>query len=280
MRYAPLQRPEVFKINTKHPLAQGLIFAGFGHSPGSALYVDSGPAMMHGVLNTMTPVTDWVWAPEIGQFVLEFDGSDDYVSITDNPLLDISGNKTLCCWVKMPTVSNGCGFTGKSNSTYNGMALGYGWNTNGFMALCWNSTNNPWIARDATRDYEWCHLSAVQHGSTRYIYVWDKLGLRTSSYSSGGTHTWDNILPLRIGDAGSQKPPNGTKIGSVQVYNRALSGYEVQQLANPYDPMLNGLLEYPKRQSFLMYQTNNIVPYKKHVRFKSNIGRIVVSSYF
>ena len=269
------KRPDDFIVDQNHYLANGLIFAGCGRSPGSATYVDSSIYQTNGILTTMTPTIDWVWDEQIGQWVLEFDGSDDYVSVLSTPSFRLSGDKSLCCWIKMPSLSTGCGFTGKSNSTVYGMALGYGWNGNGFMALCWNSTNNPWIARDATRDYEWCHLSAVQHGSTRYLYVWDRWGLRSQSHGTG-THSWDHADPFRIGDAGAQKPPAGTKIGSVLVYNRALSLVETKVLSNPYDPMMNGLLRSVKRKIYagIYIEPSIVTPTTPIVSNKAIIKRI------
>jgi len=162
-----------------------------------------------------------------------FDGADDYVSVTDTTILDIIEDKTLSCWVNFPSDAN-CGIVGKSSSATFGMALGYGWGGNGFMALAWNSANAPYIAKDAGRDYgKWIYLNAVQLGNTRYIYVWDAQGLRTSSYS-GGTHTWNNNVPLMIGNAnnGSNPSPSNTRISGVAAYNRALSAQEILQNYN------------------------------------------------
>jgi len=158
-----------------------------------------------------------------------FDGSNDYVSVTDSTALDIAGDKTLSCWVNLPSDAS-CGIVGKSSSSVYGMALGYGWGGNGFMALAWNSANAPYIVKDAGRDYgKWVYLNAVQLGSTRYIYVWDAQGLRTSSYS-GGTHTWNNNVPLMIGNAnnGSNPAPAGTLISQVAVHNVALTPSEIE----------------------------------------------------
>lgn len=163
-----------------------------------------------------------------------FDGVNDSVIVADTSMLDLTGNKTLCSWVYMGADSAGCGIVGKSNSTDRGMALGYGWNGNGFMALAWNSANAPYIAKDSGRDYsKWVYLSAVQEGSTRYIYVWDAQGLRTASYS-GGIHSWDNTQTLTLGNAnnGNSFAPGNTRIAQTTVYNRALTAEEVAQNYN------------------------------------------------
>jgi hypothetical protein len=163
-----------------------------------------------------------------------FDGTDDSVIVADNSTLDLAGNKTLCCWVYMGADSAGCGITGKSNSTVFGMALGYGWNGNGFMALAWNSSNNPFIVKDLNRDIlKWNYLVAVQDETTRYIYVYDIGGVRFSSFS-GGTHSWNNTQAFTIGNAnnGSNPTPGNTRVAQTSIYNRALSSDEVLQNFN------------------------------------------------
>lgn len=158
-----------------------------------------------------------------------FNGSVNLLG-ADTTILDVAGDKTLSCWVKLSSISS-CGIVVKGNSSVYGMGLGYGWSSSGFMALAWNSANAPALSQDASRDIgKWCFLTAVQSGGTRYIYVWDIAGLRSNSYS-GGTHSWDNTSNLGIGSDGasSSRVPSGTEIGQVMAYSRALSSAEVQQ---------------------------------------------------
>jgi len=165
-----------------------------------------------------------------GNYLL-FDGTNDAVNVNDDSKYRLSGDKTLSLWVYMGADSSGCGIAGKSNSTVRGMALGYGWNGNGFMALAWNSSNSPFLSKDLSRDIgKWVYLVATQIGTTRYIYALDSQGVRSST-STAGTHTWDNDLPLTIGNAngGSSFAPGGTRITNVSVYNRGLSENEILQ---------------------------------------------------
>ena len=163
-----------------------------------------------------------------------FDGTNDRVSVEDNSLLDIVGDKSLSCWVYMGANNNGCGIAGKMSSSDNGMALGYGFNGNGFMALAWNIANSPFIVKDLSRDItKWVYLTAVQSGTTRIIYAWDILGLRSSSYSGGG-HTWNNNLTFSLGgkSGGGSGVPGSTRIAQTSIYNKALTAAEVQQNYN------------------------------------------------
>jgi hypothetical protein len=165
---------------------------------------------------------------------MSFDGVDDYIVVPDNSILDLASDKTLSCWVYMGANSSGCGIAGKMSSSVYGMALAYGWNDNGFQAIAWNSTNNPNLSKDLSRDInKWVHITAVQSGSTRWIYAWDGAGVRSSSYS-GGTHSWDNNVGFYVGCQASLSSfvPANTRIAQVSIYNRALTADEVQQNFN------------------------------------------------
>lgn len=163
---------------------------------------------------------------------ITFNGSS-CVTVDDTAAIALSGDKSFCMWINLASDSGGCGFGGKSNGTVSGMSLGYGWNSNGFMSLNWNSSNSPYLAKDLTRDVgKWVYLAAVQSGGTRYIYAMDASGIRSSS-ASGGTHSWSNSLPLKIGRINDHTAmPSGTKIDYVSVYNRALTQDEVLQNFN------------------------------------------------
>ncbi len=163
-----------------------------------------------------------------------FDGSDDYIAVSDNSNLDLSGDKTLSCWIYMGADSSGCGIAGKMSNSVNGMSLAYGWDGNGFQAIAWNSANAPYLIKDTTRDInKWVHITAVQNGSTRWIYAWDGIGVRSSSYS-GGTHSWDNNVGFYVGCTSNIAyfVPTNTRIADVKIYNRALTASEIQQNFN------------------------------------------------
>lgn len=162
------------------------------------------------------------------------DGTDDYISTSDSSILDISGDKSLAIWVYLGADSSGCGITGKAHNTEKGMALAYGWNSQGFQNIAWNNRNAPQLSKDSSRDLQkWIYLVGTQDGSTRYIYAVDSQGTRSASDSGGGTHTWVNQHGLIIGRVASGSPsPSGTRFGSLNVYNKALSSAEILQNYN------------------------------------------------
>lgn len=202
------------------------VLIGKPNRPSTQTYVRENINSGIGVLNVALPLSSSIPSN------FYFNGNVNLIG-NDAPILDISENKTLSCWVKLSAVAD-CGIAVKGNSAVNGMGLAYGWSSQGFMALAWNSANAPAISQDITRDIgKWCFLTAVQSGSNRYIYVLDAVGMRSNSYS-GGTHSWNNNSPLGIGSEGtsSSRVPSGTEIGQVMAYNRALSAEEVQQNFN------------------------------------------------
>jgi len=162
-----------------------------------------------------------------------FDGTNDYVAVADNSLLDITGDKTLCCWINLGADPGGIGIAGKMSNTLNGMGLAYSWNSKGFQAIAWNSTNSPQLDKNLTRDInKWNYLAAVQSSTTRLIYAFDLVGMRSAT-GGGGTHSWDNSLQFTIGsNTDGYYVPSNTKISIVQIYNRALTQLELQQNYN------------------------------------------------
>ena len=165
---------------------------------------------------------------------IQFNGSTEWIETADLSSLDLSGDKTLAMWVYLGADSSGCGFAGKAHSTEKGMALAYGWNSQGFQNIAWNSRNAPQLSKDTNRDVQkWVYLAGTQDGSTRYIYAVDAQGTRSASDSGGGTHSWSNQHGLNIGRVASgSNAPNGTRVAAVSVYNKALSSTEILQNYN------------------------------------------------
>lgn len=153
-----------------------------------------------------------------------FDGLNDYAAIPDNSTLDLAGDKSLGMWIYLHSDPGSGGFAGKANSTVKGMALGYGWSGNGFLALAWNSSNSPGIPPDDADVGNWYYLSAVQNGGTRYIHIIGENGYRTAS-STSGTHSWDNSLDFVFGQAAGYYEK--ISVGAIHIHERALSAGEI-----------------------------------------------------
>ena len=92
------QRPRDYLINRGHPLATGLVFAHFGRLPLSTHYHDDSLYYNHGTLTAMDPTTDWVLDLLHG-WVLDFDGSDDFVDLSQSKALQPTAALSVSAWV-------------------------------------------------------------------------------------------------------------------------------------------------------------------------------------
>ena len=155
-------------------------------------------------------------------YSLDFDGTDDYVSVSDDSSLDITGALTLSAWVYFDS-SDSKGIIGK-------------WGTN-------TSTNRSYLMRKITSAIEfytgngsaidastsasisagWRHIVCVYDGSNKKIYV--------DGEQSGSDSAYTETLLSGSGDVeigsygGSNFYPNS--IDEVKIYNRALSEPEI-----------------------------------------------------
>ena len=256
----PLQRPSQLAwpyLNPNSPLYQGLVFAGLGPHPGGYDFHDCSPYKNHGTLTNMDPATDWVWVPELGRWGLDFDGSDDVISVPDSNSLDftIANSFSVSVWIypfsitylhKLPgIVQKGCyeadsGFEiiqNRDNTTIG--ALG----EIGFIV------NNEDLYSDTIAGANtWTHVLCVKDATNQYIYF---NGMQVASRAT--TAFIDNALALEIG----RRHPSATRPGFFNgfitdpfICNRALSPSEIQALADPSNAMLSGLILPPARRLF------------------------------
>jgi len=188
---------------------------------------------------------------------VDFDGIDDYISVSDDDSLDISGEITISAWVKLNDnvsnqtvvgkVSNGGGYygggydlvfssgTGYSDATFRlvfkkadgtaGTASGnYGTNTNWDRVV---STKNNW------KMDIWYHIAGTWDGTTNpesmRIYI---NGVPNATYTANQEEMLTNIHSLQIGRTLYTSPLNHFNgvIDDVRIYDRSLSAEEIEQL--------------------------------------------------
>ena len=92
-------------VNHSHPLARGLVGAWAFEDGGGSVLRDVAGRGHNGTLTNMDPATDWVVSQHGG--ALDFDGSDDYVSV-DSPL-DWGGAVSFYCRAMMTAQGDGSG---------------------------------------------------------------------------------------------------------------------------------------------------------------------------
>src|SRR3990167_4206326 len=177
---------------------------------------------------------------KIGQ-ALNFDGSDDYVSLSD--FADSSANITISAWVRPRTFDNVWPFistiVGKELAGNNSYTLRAGDSAIANIRLQWAiiQSNSTAVKLDANitvgllSTSTWSHVTATYNTSGRQeIYI---NGVLNASQSTADGTLKDSTTAIEIGRsfAASARIWDG-QIDDVRIYNRALSAEEIYQLYN------------------------------------------------
>lgn len=243
-------KPPYPQLQRGKRIARGLVGAWpFYEGGGSKLHDVSGNNN-HGTLTNMSPATDWV-AGRHG-YALDFDGTDDYVSLADDGDLDLSEIYTISAWINTDELG---GTTGGSDraiysnyrednaSPYNGVAFslgGYGTSDGGQIRLFHNDNGGsppyPVVHSDATTisTDQWYHVAAtLDSGDTARIYI---DGVEANSGTISETADFTGATPNigRAHSSASTSNPYGAfngQIDDVRIYNRALTAKEIALIA-------------------------------------------------
>jgi prepilin-type N-terminal cleavage/methylation domain-containing protein len=164
---------------------------------------------------------------------LSFDGSDDWVRVSNSTSLDINKNISVFAWVNRSRIVDWERVVGKFY--WSGESTG-SWDLNlgqGYL-VCEFNINGNWIYASAPAGTNnatgtWYFVGCVYDGSRLYNYVNGEL--KATSMASGNITT--TTYPLAIGTTS-----NGTDIQNViqgiidevRIYNRALSDSEIKVL--------------------------------------------------
>lgn len=93
-------------INWNHELNRGLraAYQVFPHTSGGTMLWDMTRSGFDGVLTNMDPGGDWLTESgrEGGYGCLDFAGTNDVVIVPDSPALDITGEMSAFCWLRVP----------------------------------------------------------------------------------------------------------------------------------------------------------------------------------
>lgn len=203
-----------------------------GATPTSA--TDSGP---NGNTGTLTNSPTWTTG-QIGNAV-DFDGTDDYITVADNDIFDVvnSANFTLAGWFNRDTFTTDDTITAKSN--------GQTAADTGYNAYIDDSTDKlTFVANDGTDQYKLESTSTfTATGWHHYALVWDESGAsQTKMYIDGvaesvtATGTFANVNSLanavafRVGAESDAGNPFDGKLDEIRLYRRAFFPDEVANL--------------------------------------------------
>ena len=248
------QRPDYFEINPESPLARGLVFAGLGGGARSLKYVDSSPYGNHGTL----AASDVSWSTYFGRSGLEFaDADEDYVTLDRiwpmNGPLTIAAHvwnedaswPRLACREWMPLNGESSGQSGIQICRQEDSELTF---------VRRSASGNMCLKRTASgilvRNYH--HVCATwdgtSGGSGATIYL---DGTDAGSAVSTGSGTPDAITETRVGFACNSFGGGDThRAFDVLAWDRVLTLSEIQQLADPGNVMLSGLVSPPRRRFY------------------------------
>lgn len=235
------ERPENFRINYGHQLAGGLAFAGLGAFPSSTLYQDSSLYGNHGTSNGFT---DTYWDANLNRFAVQQKGlTSGNVLLAGRPPLNTT-SCTLCGWIRMAgSWATGYIIDCRADASGNGVYLGSSGNRPyyiyGSKTVAWSGTSAT--SPNQLTDNQWAHECLVIKGSELTLYengvavaVAEKAGnIGVSSALVSGLNAYKDI-----------------RVADPLIYNRALSPAEIQQLADPSNVMLSGLILPPRRRVF------------------------------
>ena len=235
------QRPDTFRLNPDAEIAQGLVFAGLapGGLVGGTHYHDSSLYGNHG-LGTHIESSNWIFDSYLGRFVITLDGTNDFFTIPDSPLWNFQENTlSFSFWInrsgtdqRFVLAHGGYGAKGfdiECNTTLLYIVSGYQyctWTINsGLHHVTINYTRGApaaaYIDGAAVALVRSNNLTILDYDADAYI-----------GQSIGGTGRWNSV------------------IGDLLIHKRHLSQVEIQQLADPSNTMLSGLILPPRRVMF------------------------------
>jgi hypothetical protein len=203
----------------------GLVAAySFNEGTGTATADASG----NGHTGTVSGAT-WAAAGKNGA-ALSFDGVNDWVTIADTNLLDLTSGMTLEAWIRPSLVSNWRTVILKERGAGLSYSL-YSSNDNGRPSTwIFRSNDAESTSPSALAVNTWVHLAATYDGATLRLYA---NGVQVSSKAVTGAMT-TSTSPLRIGGNAVWTEFFGGLIDDVRVYNRALTATEIQtDMATP-----------------------------------------------
>ena len=170
---------------------------------------------------------------------LDFDGTDDYISIPDDSTLDITGDMTVSCWVALDSSENGnlCMLVNKRDAgdTASPFFLFFEDRSgqNKFGVLLGGGSPN-YVVAGSNDNFDgvygkWDHVCFTVSGTTVSMYV-------NGVFDASGTFTGSrqtNNVPLRLGGQytnGSNNYMMAGQMADVRIYDVALSAADVKKI--------------------------------------------------
>lgn len=212
---------------TSTPLPIPIAWYKFNEGSGSSTSDSSG----NGFTGTWNGTLGSQWTTGVVGSAGNFNGSNNYVSVSDGSSLDITGDMSISAWVK-PSIIDGTSRVflekgdGASARQY-GLRLSSGnqWALFIYIGATGYSTADATTVPSTSR---WDHVVGVRSGTNILIYT-NGILQHTSTGVSGSTTTSTSILTIGRSGAGAFNYYGGG-VDDARIYNFALSASQVQYL--------------------------------------------------
>ncbi|TSC88000.1 MAG: hypothetical protein G01um10145_949 [Microgenomates group bacterium Gr01-1014_5] len=187
-------------------------------------------------------ITNATWTTAKYGNGLKFDGSGDYVTVSDTTTLEPQAI-TVSAWVK--TTQSGTNFVGivdKYTGSTAGYLLDFPSGTDMFPRLTVRTSADQTVtATVATNDGNWHYIAATYDGANCLIYIDGKLN---NTAACTGTATYDAHAVIIGGDGVSTNYLNGS-IDEVKIYSYARTAKQIVQDMNAGHPSVGSPVGSP-----------------------------------
>jgi len=187
----------------------------------------------NGTLTGMDPATDW--QVDGGGWCLDFDGSNDYVSVGNVDELNGTDELTIAYWCRKPSAGT-IATCGSQLARNNGFWLS--WYSDG--NIYWGTHNAGGGTRWKSLAYQdkWFHICGTYNGTAvLQLYVNGRVRSTSGSGTPPATLSATAATQFRVGSLLAESLYTTGKLSGVTLHNRALAPAEVATLyqAGPGD---------------------------------------------
>ena len=198
--------------------------------PGAAEVLDISRYRNHGAfLGAGEP--DWVQLPS-GLWVMDFDGSNDYVSLGTSLNGVLNTRATVLAWARADRYTGG--YDNILSNAAGGQLTGYNlmyWNNN-TRVMCWVNIGGSYlvcIVNNTPTETEWVFIATTVDKATTdmWLYVFHS-GAIFSAHDGATTATAEATGTLYIGARTPGSDHWGGKIGSPKIYNYVMTQGQIR----------------------------------------------------
>lgn len=230
-----LERPDSFRLNPFHPLANGLVFAGLGNMAGTTHYHDSSLYGNHGVVQNYATGT---WSRAIARAAVQLNGSNQWANIPDN-VSNVSGFGSVwscAAWCRLEEDASADSGVFGDPQIWLDVQAGPVWRI---------GIQGPDVLySDTSADISgtWVHIG-VTYDAAKYSWYLNGHADGTDA-AAANSFTFDTIGAI---NDGASKFFDGA-IADPMIWCTVLCESQFAQLADPSNVMLSGLILPPRRK--------------------------------